>query len=458
MPVHRLLRVIRTSLTAGCVFAVASAQELDELNTLVPESLAAMKAEKWEDALGLLTKTTAMRQEEALRLFGPQYGVIWYRRGICEMRLKRWDAAIRSFETCYRDYPNRGPSGGNTYQTKALLKWGESAVGAKRWEIAISRFRKFLVERDKVRDKFQQGPFYVTLGVCHFRLGQIPEGNEQLEIAIRNRETFPTTPDQIVAGIQALAAAAIEGKSEAALLDFLTSNQSALSFEPHLALAYSAVYLKLASDAAASGMHRAALAFYELVLDPQRASSELKERLAASGANPPELAAALKQLEENSFSETPIGPLRLAGQASAQEALGNRPLACETRERLARDYPDSPLREENLQRLTSIRVGLAQAAEREGRIEEAISGYEKACIEGKGRAAAVATTRWMELVWNRNLGGDRLSACRGGLSYLEATQEQEAELSAEEHLARDEVAKLVRSFQAKLTAKVEPAP
>ncbi len=458
MPVHRLLHVIRFSLTTGCFFTVAAAQDLDELSSLVPESLAAMKAEKWEDALGLLTKTTAMRPEEASQVFGPQYGVVWYRRGICEMKLKRWDEAIRSFETCYRDYPNRGPSGGNLYQTKALLKWGESAVGAKRWEIAISRFRKFLAEKDKSSDKFQPGGFYVTLGVCHFRLGQIPEGNEQLEIAIRNRETFPTTSDQIVAGIQALVAAAIEGKNEAALLDFLSSNQSALSFEPQHALAYATVYLKLGSDAGASGMHRAALALYQLVLDPERAASELKGRLDSSGANPPELATALKRLEENSRSENPIGPLRLAGLASAQEALGNRQLACEARERIARDYPDSTLSEENLLRLTSIRVGVAQAAEREGRIEEAISSYEKAWVDGRGRDVAVATKRWMELVWNRNLAGDRLSACRGGLSYLEATQEQEAEMSEEDRSAHDEVAKLVRSFQARLTEKAEPAP
>lgn len=453
-----MLHVIRISLSAGCLCTAAAAQDIDELNSLLPESLAAMKAEKWEDALGMLTKTTAMNPEEASRGFGPQYGVVWYRRGICEMKLKRWDEAIRSFETCYRDYPNRGPSGGNLYQTKALLKWGESAVGAKRWEIAISRFHKFLVERDKTRDKFQPGAFYVTLGVCHFRLGQIPEGNEQLEIAIRNRETFPTTPDQIAVGIQALVAAAIENKNEAAVLDFLSSNHSALGFEPHRALAYATVYLKLASDAGASGMHRSALALYQQVPDPERAAIELKGRLDSSGANPPELAAALKQLEENSRSETPIGLLRLAGWASAQEALGNQQLACEARERIVRDYPDSPLSQENLLRLTSIRVGVAQELEREGRIEEAISGYEKAWLDGAGRDVAVATKRWMELVWNRNLAGDRLSACRRGLSYLEATKEQEVEMSEQDRSAHDEVAKLVRSFQARLTAKAVPTP
>ncbi|OYV05867.1 MAG: hypothetical protein CFE26_09355, partial [Verrucomicrobiales bacterium VVV1] len=248
MPVHRLLHVIRIGISAGCLLSAAAAQDIDALSALLPESLAAMKAEKWEDALKLLTQSTTLKPDEASRAFGPQYGVVWYRRGICEMKLQRWDAAIHSFETCYRDYPNRGSSGGNLYQTKALLKWGESAVGAKRWDLAISRFQKFLVERDRTHDQFHQGAFHVTLGICHYRLGHLPDGNEQLEIAIRNRETFPTSADQIVAGIQALVAAAITGKNEAAVLDFLSNNRAYLSLEPHHALAYAAVYLKLASD------------------------------------------------------------------------------------------------------------------------------------------------------------------------------------------------------------------
>ncbi|MEI7928190.1 MAG: tetratricopeptide repeat protein, partial [Verrucomicrobiales bacterium] len=210
----RIKLVIRGGLVAFWLAAAAAGQELDDLNALVPDSLAAMKAEHWEEALGLLTRATAMTPAAALRSFGPQFGVVWYRRGICELKLRRWEEAIHSFETCYRDYPNRDPSGGNLYQTKALLKWGEAAVGAKKWDLAIARFRKFLDERDKVRDTFPQASFHITLGICQYRLGHLAEGNEQLEIAIRNRASFPTSDDQIVAGIQVLVAAAISGGNE----------------------------------------------------------------------------------------------------------------------------------------------------------------------------------------------------------------------------------------------------
>ncbi len=458
MLVIRLLHVIRIGLLAGCLLTAAAAQEMDELSTLLPESLAAMKDEKWEDALKLLTQSTTMKPEEALRAFGPQYGAVWYRRGICEMKLQRWEAAVHSFETCYRDYPNRGPSGGNLYQTKALLKWGESAVGAKRWDLAISRFQKFLVERDRTRDKFQQGVFHVTLGICHYRLGHIPEGNEQLEIAIRNRETFPTSADQIVAGIQALVAAAITGKNEAALLDFLSNNQASLSLEPHRALAYAAVYLKLASDADTSGMPRAALALYQHVVDPAAAAVELKTRLTSPGADKSLLEPALLRLEEDSRSPHPIRLLKLAGMASAEEANGNRQTACGLREQVARDFPESPVIGENLLRLTRLRLELAVEAEREGKTDEAIAVYEKTWMEGKGGSAAKAAKRWMEMVWERNREGDRMSACRGGLSFLEAAEEAEIELTDDDRAARDEVASLTRTLRATLGEKLRSAP
>jgi len=458
MPARRFLHLIRSGLLAFCLVARVAAQDLDELSTLVPESLTAMKSEKWDDALKLLTKATEMKTAEALRAFGPQFGVVWYRRGICEMKLQRWEAAMGSFETCYRDYPNRGSSGGNLYQTKALLKWGESAVGAKQWELAISRFRKFLDERDKTRDKFQQGTFHITFGICHYRLGHLAEGNEQLEIAIRNRGSFPTSDDQIVAGIQALAAAAIAWKNEAALLDFLSSNEAALSFEPHRALAYAPVYLKLASDAANAGLHRTALALYRRVVDPAVAAAGLKARLVSPGGDKATLELALKRLEEDSRSPAPIGLLKLSGMASTEEAMGNFLAVCEIREQIVRDFPGSSLEMENLRRLSTIRQRLAMAAEGEGKTDEAIAAYEKAWMDSRDGTAARAAKRWMELVWQRNQEGDRLSAYRGGLSFLEATKEEESELSDEDRAVRDEIGKLTRTFQVALAGKVNSNP
>ncbi|OYV05995.1 MAG: hypothetical protein CFE26_08650, partial [Verrucomicrobiales bacterium VVV1] len=216
--------------------------------------------------------------------------------------------------------------------------------------------------------------------------------------------------------------------------------------------------LKLASDTDASGMPRAALALYQHVLDPAAAAVEVRERLRSPGADKSALEAALLRLEEDSRSNTPISLLKLAGMASALEAMGDQRQACGLREQVARDFPESPLNEENLLRLTRLRLGLAQVAESEGKTDQAITGYEKTWMEGKGGSAAQAAKRWMELVWDRNGKGDRLSACRGGLSFLEATKDSEAELSEEGRASRDEIQRLVRIFQASLAEKAGQEP
>lgn len=259
----------------------ARAQQGADLGTLVTNSLTAMNAFKWQEALELLTKATDTFGKNAKVLFGSKFGVLWYRRGICELRLRKYGEAMKSFETCYRDFPNQGPNadGGNLYQKRALLKWGEAAQGAEDWQLAISKYKKFLEERDKVRDKFPQGAFYVNMSICHFKLAKIPEGIENLEIAIKNKETFPTPDAGIVAGFQALVGAVIEKGEEQALLDFMAKNRADIIIEPFEMPPYSKLFMKLAGDAVSAEMDRAAMALYQLVPGTDVVRQDLQVRI-----------------------------------------------------------------------------------------------------------------------------------------------------------------------------------
>lgn len=246
----------------------ASAAQDDDLGTLVNNALTAMKEEKWEEALSFNAQAVERYGgNQPLKLFGPKFGSIYYRKGICEMKLRKWNDAIASFETCYRDFPN--PEGGvgrdNPFHKMALLKWGEAAMGAENWELAISQFQKFLAERDKERDTYPQGPFHIGMAVCHYKLGRIPEGSEHLEIAIKNKISFPTPETGIVAGFQELVLACIVKRNEQALLDFITKNRGELIIDPYLMQQYSRVFMKLAGDAVAADMDRAAFALYQFI-------------------------------------------------------------------------------------------------------------------------------------------------------------------------------------------------
>jgi len=139
------------------------------LETLVERSKSAMEANRWEQALDLNARAIErFGRKNPFLTYGAQFGTIYYRKGVCEMKLKRWQAAMESFEICYRDFRNAGTKRDNPFQNLALLKWGEAAMGAEAWELAACKFAKFTDERDKQRDKFPQGAFYINLAVCQY--------------------------------------------------------------------------------------------------------------------------------------------------------------------------------------------------------------------------------------------------------------------------------------------------
>jgi tetratricopeptide (TPR) repeat protein len=316
----------------------ASAQD-ENLEALVEQSRTAMKAGHWKQALDLNTQAvTNFGQDQPLRKFGPQFGAVYYHKGICEMKLKKWADAMQSFEICYRDFPNEGGSanGANPFQILALCKWGESAMGAENWELAASRFAKFRSERDRTRDHVPLGSFYVNLAICEYRLGRLAAGNENLEIAIQNKENFPTPESGILAGFQALVGAAIAQGNEQVLLDFIGKNRGALVLDTLSGIHHSGIFLKLAGDAAAAGMTRAALALYQLVPTSD-----------SGGADPAE-------------------SIRLAAVALIHEKSGNVRGAYAAYEQLVRDYPEATNRKDHLFQLvrTAAIVGELDAARR----------------------------------------------------------------------------------------------
>ncbi len=163
---------------------VVFAQNLDEVRT---NSLTAMSAKEWSEAHAILSKTVQQFNGRDV-LFGSKFGWFWYHKGYCELKLRKWREAMASFETCYKKFPNLGDgaqAGGNFYHKQALLKWGDACLGAGDYKTAIRMYKKFLAERDPKRDRYDQENFHIKMARCHFKIGQIPEGVENLEMAIQ---------------------------------------------------------------------------------------------------------------------------------------------------------------------------------------------------------------------------------------------------------------------------------
>lgn len=370
------------ALSLLCAGSVLS-QELT-LESLATASRAAMDEQAWERALVLNTEAvTRFGGGQPLREYGPQFGIIFYRKGLCEMKLKRWKEAMASFETCYRDFPNgkNVKDGGNIYQKLALLKWAESAMGAEEWEMALARFAKFIAERDRLRDKYPQGSYQVNLAICHYKLGQIVKGSENLEIAIRNRTNFPTPELGIIAGFQALVGAAIAKKDEQALLDFIGKNRAGLSFRPYEMYEFSPVFMGLAGDLIGAGMRRAAMALYQFLPSTDVAIDDVRARLKSMGVaaeiamdgvtiRKSKLEKDLAAFEADRRGKHATEPIKLAGVAFLHEADGNFSGAFAAYQQMESYYPGAEKREENLFNLIRVasRIGMGPEVRKYGAV------------------------------------------------------------------------------------------
>jgi tetratricopeptide (TPR) repeat protein len=363
------------------VLAVPGAAQEDDIASIRDKALLAMKAEKWDEAQALLARIVErFGKNNPLQLFGPQFGVIYYRKGICEMKLAKWPEAMKSFETCYRDFANAGTQGGNVFQKRALLRWGEAAIGAEEWALAIRQFKKFLEERDKVVDIYSQGSFNINMAVAHYKLGKIPDGNQFLEVAIKNKFSFPTPDAGILAGFQALVGAVIEKNNEQALLDFINKNRGDITVEPFEMHAFSKLFVKLAADAITADMQRAAMALYQMIPSTEAAIDDTKVRLEAlsdrrgvkDGARmivTKTLADDLKTLEAERRGAKSAETIKLTAAAFIHEKNGNIRGAYAAYEQLERYYPKCEKREDNLYNYvrTSSVIGEVLTTEKYGR-------------------------------------------------------------------------------------------
>jgi tetratricopeptide (TPR) repeat protein len=340
-------------------------------------------AAKWNEALNLLRQATDTFDGRAMQLFGPKFGWFWYHRGFCELKLNKFEEAASSFKNCYEKYPNKqGAENVNTYHKKALLKWGEAAQGMENYDEAIKQYKKFLAERDPERDNFPKGAFYINMAVCHFKVGKLAGGTENLQIAIKNKATFPTPPAGIMAGFQAFCEASIAKKDEAAMLDFLKKHRADVTFLPWEAQPYSPVFMSLAATAMGANLTQVAFELYALVPSSVEAEDSIQAAMAGLGDFPrsvPDGATiynkpALEKQLEMSRARGKEGKLpevtALAATAFIHEQNGNIRAAYGAYDMLERFHNNSPRdkRENYLYQLvrTSSLVGRVLQTEEQG--------------------------------------------------------------------------------------------
>lgn len=282
------------------VVATLGSVKAQDLTTYMSQANKAWEARQYDKCQAIFERITTSYGDRAPVLYGPKFGVIWYRKGLCELKLagiakrsnnldnaaKWFEEAAQSFESCYKKFPNGAagmPQSTNTAHKASLQRWAEAKMGLEEYKEANKFYQKFLAERDKTRDKLLPTPggFYINLAICHFLMEkpQIPVGIRHFETALKNKRKMRTSDSGIVAAFLALSQAVIIKKNEKAMVDFLNQNRSDITLDPYQMYEFTPMFLKLAGNAMAEEMYIAAFNLYALIPDTEEVIQDIRVRL-----------------------------------------------------------------------------------------------------------------------------------------------------------------------------------
>lgn len=335
-------------------------------------------------------------------LYGPKFGVIYYRKGLCELKLagiakrgnrleeaKKWfEEAALSFQACYDKFPN-GAAGMaktiNTAHKSCLQRWAETKMGLKEYEEALRLYKKFENERDPTRDSLQpsRGGYCINLAICNFlKLSpDIEEGISKFEQALVNKDKWETTDSGIVAAFLALSQAVIKEDKESAMVDFLNKNRGYLTLEPYQMYEFSPLFLKLAANALDAGMYVAARNLYSMIPSSQVMMQDIQSRINQLSGRPgikdgtniiesARLKEGLEKLQEKDRSGDPDDVFILTAMCFLHDKVGNQRGVYAGLQLLERYYNKSAKRETNLYNLVRVSslLGILQDTEEHGKV------------------------------------------------------------------------------------------
>jgi len=290
---------ILTSITLTIIVMTGTVKAQD-LQTQMSQANLAWEAGKYDKCQAIFVRIVTSYGGRAPILYGPKFGVIHYRKGLCELKLagdakrarnineaEKWfELAAESFEACYKKFPNGAagmPQTTNGSHKASLQRWAEASMGMQQYKEAIKLYQKFLAEREP-RDAILPTPggFYINMAICHFLMEepQIADGIRHFETALKNKEKMKTADAGVVAGFLALSQAVIAKENEQAMVDFLNKNRADITLDPYQMYEFTPVFMKLAGNALEAEMYVAAFNLYAMIPGTEDVIQDIKVRLA----------------------------------------------------------------------------------------------------------------------------------------------------------------------------------
>lgn len=289
-----------------------------------------MRKGQWENAHKMFEAIIGEWGNDSYYKNLPAFGTVYYNKGFCEMKLKRYDDAVASFKTCHEDYKGVQKEDGtaaqpNVYEKTAVFQWAAAEQYQENWDEAIKRYLQFKgLDPLPTKDHFNPAIFSLNLGICYAKKDDRAEAEKSISSAFNLAPRYGVNTSALWPGFLAVLESYVRAEKETdteGASAFVDKFGPPLLTEPLVHGYYSSRVLKLAQDAVGSGLLGLGWRLYGLV--PKTADVLLAGKL----ADPSETSAAekhaLKTFEENLAKGEPLEIATYFGLSKLYEAVGN---------------------------------------------------------------------------------------------------------------------------------------
>ncbi len=348
-----------------------SAQDSETVDSLFNSGVSHMQRDEWDNALASFTRIVdVFGTDDPMTFYGPKFGVIYYHKGLSEMRLGKYDEAIGSFETCHRQFPNRALADDETpsvnpYWKVSVFQWAAALQQVEDYESALRKYKEFLDLKPEP-GSFKPAAYFINLGICYIKSGKVAEGEAEVAKAFDKKDEYGATAADLWRALVVLARgwmAAEEGEREetqARGVKFLNNYRHLLVQDHFMMSGYTSTLLVLGQEASKADMSSLALQLYSYVPDTQRAILEAAVFHAPGGRMAPADQRKLDGLKAAVDSGDPPEINAFFGIAQAYQNRGDNRAGMVIYEQLANRYLKSKNRPEILHAATALAAGIGE--------------------------------------------------------------------------------------------------
>ena len=153
------------------------------------KAVSLMEEAKWVEASSVLTSVISDHSQDAMKYYGPAFGLLHYHLGLCQMSQKKYQEAAKQFEITWKQFPNKVadgiPNTRNHYHKQALYRWGTAEQGAEEYKGALKIYDQFISSKPE-KGTYNGAELYINMGVCNARLGNVAEATEKIQMVYDN--------------------------------------------------------------------------------------------------------------------------------------------------------------------------------------------------------------------------------------------------------------------------------